>query len=69
MAALVLIVVPIEVMILILSPYFAAVILTIIYVHKRYKSTKMGPSNDYDDYGDYEDSRNNNSENSITNPT
>jgi hypothetical protein len=63
MAVPVLIEVPIEVMILILSPYFVAVILTIIYVHKKYKFTKKEPSNDYDDSGS------NNSENSMANPT
>ena len=66
MAVPVLIEVPIEVMILILSPYFVAVILTIIYVHKKYKFTKIEPSNDYDDY---DDSGSNNSENSMANPT
>jgi len=48
---------------LVLSPYFTAVILTIIYVHKKYKFTKIEPSNDYDDSGS------NNNENSIANPT
>ena len=66
MAAPVLIEVPLEVMILILSPYFVAVILTIIYVHKKYKSTKIEPNNDYDEY---DNSGSNNSENSMANPT
>lgn len=63
MAPPVLIEFPIEIMILVLSPYFTAVILTIIYVHKKYKFTKIEPSNDYDDSGS------NNNENSIANPT